>query len=94
MLLGVLVGFIVPFLPGFLWAVLTGQNLDLPAAVLGLLLLIFFAFVYRRLGWQKVGEIPEYAAMPDGELRATAYYYKRPMRPVLAAGNEMRDKKP
>jgi GNAT superfamily N-acetyltransferase len=34
-------------------------------------------FVYRRLGWQKVGEIPEYAAMPDGELRATAYYYKR-----------------
>ena len=39
-LLGVLVGLIVPFLPGFLWAVLTGQNLDLPAAVLGLLLLI------------------------------------------------------
>ena len=33
--------------------------------------------VYRRLGWNKVGEIPEYAAMPDGELRATAYYYKR-----------------
>jgi len=50
-------------------------------------------FVYRRLGWQKVGEIPEYAAMPDGELRATAYYYKRPLRPVLAAGREMRDKK-
>ena len=49
--------------------------------------------VYRRLGWQKVGEIPEYAAMPDGELRATAYYYKRPLRPVLAAGPEMRDKK-
>lgn len=34
-------------------------------------------FVYRHLGWQKVGEIPDYAAMPDGELRATAYYYKR-----------------
>ena len=34
-------------------------------------------FVYRRLGWQKVGEIPDYAAMPDGELRPTAYYYKR-----------------
>jgi acetyltransferase len=34
-------------------------------------------FVYQRLGWQKAGEIPEYAAMPDGELRATAYYYKR-----------------
>jgi len=34
-------------------------------------------FVYRRLGWQKVGEIPDYAAMPDGELRPTACYYKR-----------------
>ncbi len=33
--------------------------------------------VYRHLGWHKVGEIPEYAAMPDGQLRATAYYYKR-----------------
>lgn len=33
--------------------------------------------VYRHLGWCKAGEIPEYAAMPDGELRATAYYYKR-----------------
>lgn len=34
-------------------------------------------FVYRHLGWHKVGEIPDYAAMPDGKLRATAYYYKR-----------------
>ncbi len=33
--------------------------------------------VYRHLGWQRVGEIPGYAAMPDGELRATAYYFKR-----------------
>ena len=33
--------------------------------------------VYQHLGWQKVGEIPEYAAMPDGELRPTAYYFKR-----------------
>lgn len=33
--------------------------------------------VYRHLGWRKAGEVPEYAAMPDGELRATAYYYKR-----------------
>jgi hypothetical protein len=39
-LLGVLVGIIVPFLPGFLWAVLTGESLDLPAGILGLLLLI------------------------------------------------------
>ena len=33
--------------------------------------------VYAHLGWLKVGEIPVYAAMPDGELRPTAYYYKR-----------------
>jgi acetyltransferase len=33
--------------------------------------------VYAHLGWHKAGEIPVYAAMPDGELRATAYYYKR-----------------
>jgi acetyltransferase len=32
--------------------------------------------VYRRLGWQKVGEIPQYAGKPDGQLIATAYYYK------------------
>ncbi len=32
--------------------------------------------VYRKLGWQKVGEIPRYAATPDGQLIATAYYYK------------------
>jgi hypothetical protein len=29
-----------PFLPGFLYAVLTGRDLDLPARVLGLLLLV------------------------------------------------------
>jgi GNAT superfamily N-acetyltransferase len=33
--------------------------------------------VYQHLGWRKSGEIPEYAAMPDGELRATAVYYKQ-----------------
>ena len=33
--------------------------------------------VYQHLGWQKAGEIPDYAANPDGHLRATAYYYKR-----------------
>jgi acetyltransferase len=32
--------------------------------------------VYQHLGWQKVGEIPNYAADPDGELKATVYYYK------------------
>jgi GNAT superfamily N-acetyltransferase len=33
--------------------------------------------VYQRLGWQRVGESPRYAARTDGELWATAYYYKR-----------------
>lgn len=32
--------------------------------------------IYRHLGWQKVGEIPNYALTPDGRLHATAYYYK------------------
>jgi GNAT superfamily N-acetyltransferase len=32
--------------------------------------------VYRHLGWQKSGEIPDYAGTPDGRLIATAYYYK------------------
>jgi hypothetical protein len=34
------VGFIAPFLAGFLYAVLTGRDLDLPAGVLGLLMLV------------------------------------------------------
>jgi acetyltransferase len=33
--------------------------------------------MYRHLQWQKAGEIPGYAAGPDGQLRATAYYFKR-----------------
>ncbi|MCX2862877.1 GNAT family N-acetyltransferase [Paucibacter sp. PLA-PC-4] len=32
--------------------------------------------VYRHLGWLKAGEIPRYAASPDGQLAATALYYK------------------
>lgn len=32
--------------------------------------------VYRRLGWSHAGEIPAFAASPDGELRATALYFK------------------
>lgn len=34
------VGFIAPFLPGFLYAVLAGRNLDLPAGIIGLLLVV------------------------------------------------------
>ncbi|MEH0168089.1 GNAT family N-acetyltransferase [Roseateles microcysteis] len=32
--------------------------------------------VYRRLGWSHAGEIPAFAASPDGELRTTALYFK------------------
>jgi ribosomal protein S18 acetylase RimI-like enzyme len=31
--------------------------------------------VYQSLGWQRVGEIPDYADLPDGTPVATAYYY-------------------
>lgn len=33
-------------------------------------------YFYQRCGWQKVGEIPRYALMPDGELTATSIFYK------------------
>jgi acetyltransferase len=32
--------------------------------------------VYRHLGWQKSGEIPNYATSPDGAPCATAIYYR------------------
>lgn len=32
--------------------------------------------VYERLGWQKAGDIPNYALMPDGPLCSTTYYFK------------------
>jgi acetyltransferase len=33
--------------------------------------------VYRHLGWQRAGEIPGFAADPDGTLKATVLYYKQ-----------------
>ena len=32
--------------------------------------------IYIHLGWQKVGEIPNYAKLPNGVLAATSYFYK------------------
>ena len=32
--------------------------------------------LYARQGWQRVGEIPEYALWPDGRPCATTYYFK------------------
>ena len=33
--------------------------------------------VYQHLGWVKAGEIPDYAASPDGNLHGTTYFYKK-----------------
>lgn len=33
--------------------------------------------IYQHLGWTHVGQIPDYAASPNGDLQATAYYFKR-----------------
>jgi ribosomal protein S18 acetylase RimI-like enzyme len=35
------------------------------------------ARLYERLGWVRVGEIPEYALMPEGGLCGTTYYYRQ-----------------
>lgn len=33
--------------------------------------------VYRHLGWTVAGQVPEYAASPDGTLQPTTCFYKR-----------------
>lgn len=33
--------------------------------------------IYPRLGWERVGVIPDYALWPDGGLCATTFFYKR-----------------
>ncbi|WP_312983695.1 GNAT family N-acetyltransferase [Atlantibacter sp.] len=32
---------------------------------------------YQQTGWQRVGDIPDYALMPDGASCSTTYYYKQ-----------------
>jgi hypothetical protein len=32
--------------------------------------------LYEALGWTRAGEIPRYAAMPDGTLAPTTYFFK------------------
>lgn len=32
--------------------------------------------MYQAMGWQPVGDIPDYARNPDGQLRPTRLYYK------------------
>lgn len=33
--------------------------------------------LYTRLGWQRVGEIPDYALYPDGRLCPSTFFYRR-----------------
>lgn len=33
--------------------------------------------LYARTGWQRVGVVPDYALMPDGQLCSTTLYYKQ-----------------
>src|SRR5205085_7071375 len=33
--------------------------------------------LYPRLGWQKVGVVPDYAHWPDGRRCGTTFFYKR-----------------
>ena len=32
--------------------------------------------LYERAGWQRVGEVPQFALMPDGEPCGTTFFYK------------------
>jgi GNAT superfamily N-acetyltransferase len=32
--------------------------------------------LYQRMGWQRVGVVPDYALWPDGRMCATTYYTK------------------
>jgi len=33
--------------------------------------------LYERSGWQRVGEVPNYALMPDGKLCGTTFFHKQ-----------------
>jgi len=33
--------------------------------------------LYARAGWQRVGEVPRYALLPDGEYCSTTFFYKQ-----------------
>jgi len=33
--------------------------------------------LYERAGWQRVGVVPKYALMPDGEFCGTTFYCKQ-----------------
>ncbi|MHB8572129.1 MAG: GNAT family N-acetyltransferase [Candidatus Dormibacteria bacterium] len=43
--------------------------------------------LYRRLGWEVAGDIPDFACTPHGELRSTTFLYRR-LAPGSAAHGE------
>ncbi len=42
------------------------------------------ARLYERLGWVRVGDIPDFALMPDGAPCSTTYFYRNLNQPVAA----------
>lgn len=42
------------------------------------------ARLYERLGWFRVGDVPNFALMPDGTPCSTTYYYRDLNQPVAA----------
>lgn len=43
------------------------------------------AKLYERMGWQRAGDIPEYALLPDGAMCSTTYYYRQLSQPITKA---------
>ena len=33
-------------------------------------------FLYEKMGWTRLGVMPNHSALPSGELRPTTYFYK------------------
>lgn len=46
------------------------------------------ARLYERLGWVRVGDVPNFALMPRGEPCSTTYYYRDLQTPVTAVSSD------
>ncbi|WP_018151525.1 GNAT family N-acetyltransferase [Leeia oryzae] len=59
------------------------QQLEVHALTVGISLLVLDTLAgsdaeqfYQQRGWHRAGQIPDYAAAPDGALHPTVYFYK------------------
>ena len=59
------------------------QQLEVHALASGISLLVLDTLAgsdaeqfYQQRGWHRAGQIPDYAAAPDGSLHPTVYFYK------------------